>query len=188
MRFQSAAPDARAVTYAAIQADPVVARAAGLLADASAAQRLLARAVMNGESLEAESWRTMFPTLFGPAADPARPRVYHFVWLEQLIAAKLDELFPGMQILESHPFRITRDAEMSIQELEADDLLETIEQGVRRRRFGSVVRVCGRKPSSQPIIVICELMGKLLISASENVVGRAAMPSTTKRQSAKPPA
>ena len=43
--------------------------------------------------------------------------------------------------LESHPFRVTRDAELAIQELEADDLLETIEQFVRRRRFGSVIRV-----------------------------------------------
>ena len=71
MRFQDAAKDARAVTYAAIQAEPVVARAAGLLADASVAQRLLARAVMNGETLDPDGWRTVFPTLFGPQADPA---------------------------------------------------------------------------------------------------------------------
>ncbi len=75
MRFQDAVPDARAVTYAAIQADPVVERAATLLADASPAQRLLARAVMNGETFDPEGWRTMFPTLFGPgtaAADNER--------------------------------------------------------------------------------------------------------------------
>jgi polyphosphate kinase len=64
-----------------------------------------------------------------------------FVWLEQVIAANLGSLFPGMQIVEAHPFRITRDAEVLIQELEAEDLLETIERGVRQRRFGSVVRV-----------------------------------------------
>jgi polyphosphate kinase len=46
-----------------------------------------------------------------------------------------------MDVLESHPFRVTRDAELAIQELEADDLLETIERFVRRRRFGSVIRV-----------------------------------------------
>ena len=46
-----------------------------------------------------------------------------------------------MDVLESHAFRVTRDAELAIQELEADDLLETIEQFVRRRRFGSVIRV-----------------------------------------------
>ena len=50
MRFQDAARDARAVVYAGIQADPLVARAAGLLADATLAQRVLARAVMNGET------------------------------------------------------------------------------------------------------------------------------------------
>lgn len=69
MRFQDAARDARAVVYAGIQADPLVARAAAALADASIGQRLLARAVMNGESGDPESWRTMFPSLFAAAAD-----------------------------------------------------------------------------------------------------------------------
>ena len=68
MRFQDAARDARAVVYAGIQADPLVARTAALLVDATAAQRILARAVMNGESTDADGWRTMFPTLFGPTA------------------------------------------------------------------------------------------------------------------------
>ncbi len=72
MRFQDAARDARAVVYAGIQADPLVLRAAGLLADATTAQRLLARAVMNGETTDAAGWRTMFPTLFaGEAVDAA---------------------------------------------------------------------------------------------------------------------
>ncbi len=63
------------------------------------------------------------------------------VWLEQVIAANLHRLFPGMEVVEAHPFRVTRDAEMAIQELEAEDLLETIERSVWERRFGSVVRV-----------------------------------------------
>ena len=67
MRFQDAAKDGRAVVYAGIQADPLVARAADLLAAATSGQRLLARAVMNGETLDPASWMTMFPTLF--AAD-----------------------------------------------------------------------------------------------------------------------
>lgn len=71
----------------------------------------------------------------------SRKRERHFVWLDQVIEAHLETLFPGMEILASHPFRVTRDAEMEIQELEADDLLLTIEEGVRRRRFGAVVRV-----------------------------------------------
>jgi hypothetical protein len=69
MRFQDAAKDARAVVYAGIQADPLVARAASLLADATLAERVLARAVMNGETTDADRWRAMFPTLFGSAAD-----------------------------------------------------------------------------------------------------------------------
>ena len=70
MRFQDAAPDARAVVYAAIQAEPVVARAASLLADASYEQRLLGRAVMNGETTDAAGWRMTFPTLFDPDVEP----------------------------------------------------------------------------------------------------------------------
>ena len=66
MRFQDAAPDARAIVYAGIQADPLVARASALLADAGHAERVLARAVMNGESTDPAGWRTMFPGLFGP--------------------------------------------------------------------------------------------------------------------------
>ncbi len=64
-----------------------------------------------------------------------------FVWLEQLIASNLNQLFPGMKIVEAHPFRVTRDAEVVIQELESDDLLETIEEAVWRRRFRAVVRL-----------------------------------------------
>ena len=68
MRFQDAARDARAVVYAGIQADPLVARAAELLADATFEQRVLARAVMNGETTDRAAWQATFPTLFGPAA------------------------------------------------------------------------------------------------------------------------
>ncbi len=64
-----------------------------------------------------------------------------FVWLEQLIVANLEMLFPGMKILEAHPFDITRDAETAIQELEAGDLLESVEEGVWKRRFADVVRL-----------------------------------------------
>ena len=63
------------------------------------------------------------------------------VWLEQVVAAYLVDLFPGLEIVDAHLFRVTRDAEIAIQELEAEDLLETVERFVRRRRFGSVVRL-----------------------------------------------
>lgn len=71
MRFQDAARDGRAVVYAGVQADPLVARAADLLADAGPAMRVMARAVMNGESTDRATWIGMFPTLFGSTSDAA---------------------------------------------------------------------------------------------------------------------
>src|SRR3984957_120119 len=61
--------------------------------------------------------------------------------LEQLIIENLHALFPGLEIIEAYPFRVTRDAEVEIQELESDDLLETIEEAVWQRRFRAVVRL-----------------------------------------------
>ena len=74
MRFQDAALDARAIVYQRIQADPLVARAADLLADATPHERLLARAAMNGERTDPGPWRTMFPGLFAAAEPAARDR------------------------------------------------------------------------------------------------------------------
>ena len=74
-------------------------------------------------------------------ASPLAPKGFKFVWIEQLIAANLRLLFPGMEIVESSPFRVTRDAEVAVQELESDDLLETIEEAMRERRFLAVVRL-----------------------------------------------
>ncbi len=73
--------------------------------------------------------------------DGTVPYYHYFVWLEQVISANIASLFPGMEVIESHPFRVIRDADMAIQELEAADLLETMEQTVRQRRFGSVVLI-----------------------------------------------
>jgi polyphosphate kinase len=77
----------------------------------------------------------------GVRKDGSIPHQHYFVWLEQVIAANLDDLFPGMQVTSAHPFRIVRDADIEIQELEADDLLETMQQNIRKRKFGSVVQV-----------------------------------------------
>ncbi len=66
---------------------------------------------------------------------------HYFVWIEQVIAANLEGLFPGMEVVSTHPFRIVRDADVEIQELEADDLLETMQQSIRKRKFGSVARM-----------------------------------------------
>jgi len=63
------------------------------------------------------------------------------VWLEQLIVGNLQMLFPGLEIIAAYPFRVTRDAEVAIQELESDDLLESVEEAVWQRRFHAVVRL-----------------------------------------------
>jgi len=68
-------------------------------------------------------------------------RPAYVVLIEEVIAANLHSLFPGMKILSVYPFHVTRDADMEIQELEASDLLETVERSVRQRRFGNVVRL-----------------------------------------------
>ena len=73
--------------------------------------------------------------------DGTIPHHHYFVWLDQVIAANLEGLFPGLEVVAAHPFRIVRDADIEIQELEADDLLETMQQNIRKRKFGSVVQV-----------------------------------------------
>ncbi len=61
--------------------------------------------------------------------------------LEQVIAAHLDSLFPGMTIGQHHAFRVTRNADLALEEDEADDLLVAIEMELRRRRFGKALRL-----------------------------------------------
>ncbi len=63
-----------------------------------------------------------------------------FVPLEDLIAQHLDALFPGMEIVDYDTFRVTRDADFEVSD-EADDLMRAVEQELRRRRFGEVVRL-----------------------------------------------
>jgi len=72
---------------------------------------------------------------------PKLSKPQYFVWLEQLIISNLQALFPGMEILEAHPFHVTRDADTAIQQLEAGDLLESVEDGISKRRFADVVRL-----------------------------------------------
>ena len=64
-----------------------------------------------------------------------------YVLLEDLIAHHLDALFPGMEVRDSYCFRVTRDADLDLQEDEADDLLAAIESELQRRRFGEPVRL-----------------------------------------------
>ena len=65
----------------------------------------------------------------------------NFVWLEEVIAANLDLLFPKMEVVASYPFRVTRDADAEIEEDEAGDLLTAVSDLIGRRHFGRVVRL-----------------------------------------------
>ncbi|MGH9361548.1 MAG: polyphosphate kinase 1, partial [Thermoanaerobaculia bacterium] len=69
------------------------------------------------------------------------PRSLRFVPLEEVIAHNLERLFPGMEVLDARPFRVTRNADVRRNEETADDLLEAIQEELRVRRFSSVVRL-----------------------------------------------
>ncbi len=97
-------------------------------------------------------------------ANPKNPRQC-FIWLEQLIIANLKLLFPGMRILEAHPFHVTRDADTAIQELEAGDLLESVEEGVWQRRFADVIRL--EVNQAMPPAVLKILMENLEVNGDD---------------------
>ncbi|MGA7272112.1 MAG: RNA degradosome polyphosphate kinase [Acidimicrobiia bacterium] len=71
----------------------------------------------------------------------ALPDGQRFVPLEQVISSHLESLFPGMEVISHHVFRVTRNADIEIEEEEGGDLLLTIESELTRRRFGHVVRL-----------------------------------------------
>ncbi|MCV7154258.1 RNA degradosome polyphosphate kinase [Mycolicibacterium pyrenivorans] len=69
------------------------------------------------------------------------PEVVRFLPMEELIAAFLPVLFPGLEIVEHHAFRITRNADFEVEEDRDEDLLQALERELARRRFGSPVRL-----------------------------------------------
>lgn len=81
----------------------------------------------------------------GIRRDGTVPHTHLFVWISHLIIANLHKLFPGMRVLEAHQFHVTRNADMEIQVLEAQDLLDSVEESIRKRRFGTVVRLLVHK-------------------------------------------
>jgi polyphosphate kinase len=91
-----------------------------------------------------------------------------FVWIEQVIAAHLSQLFPGIDVWESYPFRVLRDADIELREDEAGDLLEQVEEGLRERRFGSVVDLAVNP--SMPVHIRELLLDNLETSANDLTV------------------
>ena len=95
--------------------------------------------VMNPVSGEERIARVKVPPLLPRiVVMPDRTR---FVLIEQIIAAHLGSIFPSMEIIEHHVFRVTRNVDLSVEEDEADDLLAALELELHRRRFGQAVRL-----------------------------------------------
>ncbi|MEN2744151.1 RNA degradosome polyphosphate kinase [Sinomonas halotolerans] len=77
----------------------------------------------------------------GPRAGTVVGRTARFIALEELIAVHLDQLFPGMEVLEHHTFRVTRNEDLEVEEDDAENLLQALEKELLRRRFGPPVRL-----------------------------------------------
>ncbi len=73
--------------------------------------------------------------------DPNDPTAYRFIWIEEVIRAHLNELFPGIQVRGAYAFRLARDADQALAEAEVSDLMLAMENHLRRRHFGRVVRL-----------------------------------------------
>jgi polyphosphate kinase len=104
--------------------------------------------VLNGDENEPLYARVKVPEVLprlvelGAALDgDHRSSATELILLEDLIVSNLDMLFPGKSIKAARPFRITRDTDLEIEEDEASDLLETVEESIRNRPFGPVVRL-----------------------------------------------
>jgi polyphosphate kinase len=95
---------------------------------------------------------------------------YHFLWIEDIIHDNLSELFPGMGIVEAYPFRILRNADIDYEHEQEEELLDVksiIEQGVRERQFGSVVRLSVTTEISKRMLNL--LMTSLGVPSNRNV-------------------
>ena len=100
-----------------------------------------------------------------------------FVPLEEVIAAHLDQLFPGMEVQEHHAFRVTRNADLSDALDEADDLLSAVEYELRRRRFGRATRL--EVDASMNDEVLDLLLGEFDLDPSAVYVARTPLDPTS---------
>ena len=98
----------------------------------------LAVTIRNPDSGEEHFARVKVPPIFPRFVTLGEQR---FVPLEDVIAAHLDQLFPGMEVLQHHTFRVTRNEDLEVEEDDAENLLTALEKELQRRRFGSPVRL-----------------------------------------------
>ena len=125
----------------------------------------------NGDSNSSAS--TSAPRFARVKVPPLVPRLVpvgnessvEFFLLEELIAANVEVLFPGMRASELHAFRVTRDADIEIREDEANDLLQAVERELRKRRFGTAVRL--EVAASMPGEMVRYLASSLKLNADD---------------------
>jgi polyphosphate kinase len=102
-------------------------------------------AVMVQSSCDAEESDARFVRLKVPPVLPGLVPIENeknkFIFLSEIISANLGSLFPGMRAGQDHPFRVTRDADIDVREEDSDDLLNDLQKELRKRRFGSPVRL-----------------------------------------------
>ena len=96
------------------------------------------------------------------STDPYKTR---FVPLEEIIAVHLDQLFPGMEVLQSHTFRVTRNEDLEVEEDDAENLLQALEKELMRRRFGPPVRLEVAQDIDDHVLDL--LVRELSVTASE---------------------
>lgn len=107
----------------------------------------------------------------------------NFVWLEEVVAANLDTLFPGLRVEGAYAFRVTRDADVEIEEDEASDLLSAMEVVVGQRHFGSAVRleIDARMPERVRDILVDNLgLAPYQVFAVDGPLGQADLMGLTK--------
>jgi polyphosphate kinase len=107
-----------------------------LMVDAPKDMKLLG----SGKTLQSRFVRIKVPSVV-PRLTPIGSLGTRFVLLDEIIEANIDSLFPGMNAGSCHRFRVTRDADIEIREEEAEDLLSVIQKELRRRKFGTPVRM-----------------------------------------------
>lgn len=91
---------------------------------------------------------------YDPTPRVKRVHKYEFVLISEVISANLSSLFPGMKVIEAHPFHVVRNVEIEPQGIELMDLLEVMAESVRRRRFGAVVRLLVREDMPDYVLKI----------------------------------
>jgi polyphosphate kinase len=106
--------------------------------------------------------RVKVPPLLGRFVSPEEGVL---VPLEDVIAAHLDRLFPGMRVVEHHAFRVTRNGDLEVDDDGAEDLLEALEDELRKRRFGPAVRL--EVEASMPSHVLELLVRELQVAAAD---------------------